>query len=116
MGKGTGRGAEGKERAGEKWVAAGPGSRLELPVLPLYSATGAGGRARTAGVYMGLSPPAPREALGVWEEGPARLSPPLRWPPPPTTASRLARAPGDVRRTVGSPRTKEMLIPRQDWG
>lgn len=46
-----------------------PRSRLGLPLFPLQSAAGAGGTVPSAGVYMGRSPPAPREAPGAAEEG-----------------------------------------------
>jgi hypothetical protein len=73
-----------------------PGSCPGLPLL-LCSAAGADVGAPSVRAYMGRSPPAPREALGAGEEAPERLPRPLppRQPPPPT-ARRLARGPGDV--------------------
>lgn len=67
------------------------------------------------GLY-GTVPSRPPRGPGRRGGGIGPTPPTLRLPPPPPTAIRLAGAPGDVRGTVGSPRTKEMLIARQDWG
>lgn len=117
MGKGTARGTEGKERTREV-VAAGPlsGARAWSSLTsPCKALPARAAEPRAPGfIWDGPLPPPTRPRAPGRRDGPA--PPTLRPPPPPPTARRLARTPGDVRGTVGSPRTKEMLIARQDWG
>lgn len=92
-------------------------SRRGFPLLPLYSASD---RARKARAYMGRSPPPPARP---WAQ--ERRDRPAF--PTPSHRHRSRRRGGRPRNdwpgllvtsrgTVGSPRTKEMLIARQDSG
>lgn len=100
-------------------MAAGPLSRARAwgsLSSPCRAQPARAAQSRAPGfIWDGPLPPPARPRAPRRRDGPATptLGPP---PPPPPTARGLARAPGDVRGTVGSPRTKEMLIARQDWG